>query len=173
MTAQRTTIQPERTHALLGLSNIRVPAERLRALSSDDSIKELAASIERNGLLQPIGVQRLNGAEHYRLIWGCNRYRAFSYLAEAAGADPVWSQIPATVYPPEMPASWLAVLEIEENLRRIELTPDEKAEHTLRLAAVLKELAPEFKSLSGTEFEPATGRGHKGMVQMVADVKGG
>lgn len=55
----------------------------------------------------------------------------------------------------------------------MELTADEKAEHTLRLAATIKMIEesrenPDLPQQAG----PTTGRGHKGTVQKVADRAG-
>jgi hypothetical protein len=50
-----------------------------------------------------------------------------------------WDLIPAIIYPETMDASWVLELEIIENLIRYDLSPEQKNEHTVRLAALYKE----------------------------------
>jgi ParB-like chromosome segregation protein Spo0J len=165
------------------VDDITVSYDKRRPLDHD-KLGELTESIRQRGLLQPIGVQRLNG--RYRLIWGAHRFeawsqlmrRAFAGVEETRNSDEAraelnrWMHIPAVVYPADLPEAMLAVLEIEENLRRKELSIEEKAECTMRLAAALKELK-EAESRHDVEFtEPTTGRGHKGIVQQVAEREG-
>jgi ParB-like chromosome segregation protein Spo0J len=125
-------------------------------------IAALAADMADHGQLQRIGLcERTDG--RYDLIWGRNRI-------EAAGAL-TWPTIDARVYPPDTPDRLLKVLEIVENLRRQELTPDERQAQTLELAAAIKERDAETRG--GTDFmAPTTGRGHKGVYQKVAELQG-
>jgi ParB-like chromosome segregation protein Spo0J len=159
------------------VDNITVAQDRRRPMDRE-KVDELAESIRRQGLLQPIGVQRL--ADRYRLIWGAHRFEAWAHLLreernsdESRAALKRWAEIPAVVYPADLPEPMVTVLEIEENLRRKELTDAEKQEHTLRLAAALKQLEAESRNDSeftnSEEPKPATGRGHKGEVQKVAE----
>jgi len=55
-----------------------------------EEIEELAGSIEREGLLQPIGVTEKKGSKEekeYFLVWGFRRYLAISKIREKLGED--------------------------------------------------------------------------------------
>jgi ParB family chromosome partitioning protein len=90
----------------------------------EDGLAELAASIERHGLLQPIVVTRAPQGG-YHLIAGERRWRA----ARLAGVE----RIPAVVREAAQGADRLA-LALIENLQREDLTPIEEARayHHLR-----------------------------------------
>lgn len=60
------------------LSDIKVK-EQVRTKFNDASIRELAANIQANGLIQPLVVHR-DGEHHYRLICGERRFRAMSSI---------------------------------------------------------------------------------------------
>jgi ParB-like nuclease domain len=173
--AETETITLKTTTAKIAADSIDVP-DRMRALD-EEKVAELVESIGRQGLMQPIGVRDPNppGGGRPTLIWGAHRLAA--YLRTDVGRDHTGSQyIPAVCYAPDLPEPWMHILEIEENLRRKELTVQEKAEHTIRLAAELKELASQ-KSRYGSDFsnssqkqsKPATGRAYKGIVQTIAE----
>lgn len=83
---------------------------------SDDSIKELAETLDKDGLLQPI-VVRENGEEQYEIIAGERRYRAAKSLG--------WSTIPAIVK--DMDDDQAASLALIENLQREDLNPIDEA----------------------------------------------
>ena len=61
------------------LNKITVKAQ-VRTKFNDDSIKELAANIKENGLIQPLVVHREK--DHYILICGERRFRAMSTLKD-------------------------------------------------------------------------------------------
>ena len=84
---------------------------------SDDSIKELAETLDKDGLLQPI-VVREDGEDHYEIIAGERRYRAAKSLN--------WETIPAIVN--NMNDDQAASLALIENLQREDLTPLEEAQ---------------------------------------------
>lgn len=83
---------------------------------SDDSIKELAETLDKDGLLQPI-VVRENGEDHYEIIAGERRYRAAKSLN--------WETIPAIVN--NMNDDQAASLALIENLQREDLNPIDEA----------------------------------------------
>lgn len=60
------------------LKDIRVK-DQVRTKFNDSSIRELAANIEANGLIQPLVVHR-NGIDNYTLICGERRYRAMTSI---------------------------------------------------------------------------------------------
>lgn len=83
---------------------------------SDDSIKELAETLDKDGLLQPI-VVREDGKDHYEIIAGERRYRAAKSLN--------WETIPAIVN--NMNDDQAASLALIENLQREDLNPIDEA----------------------------------------------
>lgn len=83
---------------------------------SDDSIKELAETLDKDGLLQPI-VVREDGEDHYEIIAGERRYRAAKSLG--------WETIPAVVK--NMDDDQAASLALIENLQREDLNPIDEA----------------------------------------------
>lgn len=83
---------------------------------SDDSIKELAETLDKDGLLQPI-VVREDGEDHYEIIAGERRYRAAKSLG--------WETIPAIVK--NMGDDQAASLALIENLQREDLNPIDEA----------------------------------------------
>ncbi|NRO45137.1 nucleoid occlusion protein [Lactobacillus helveticus] len=83
---------------------------------SDDSIKELADTLDQDGLLQPI-VVRKDGDDHYEIIAGERRYRAAKSLG--------WETIPAIVK--NMNDDQAASLALIENLQREDLNPIDEA----------------------------------------------
>lgn len=83
---------------------------------SDDSIKELAETLDKDGLLQPI-VVREDGEDHYEIIAGERRYRAAKSLG--------WETIPAIVK--NMDNDQAASLALIENLQREDLNPIDEA----------------------------------------------
>ncbi|MDB6243468.1 nucleoid occlusion protein [Lactobacillus amylovorus] len=83
---------------------------------SDDSIKELAETLDKDGLLQPI-VVREDGEDHYEIIAGERRYRAANSLN--------WETIPAIVN--NMNDDQAASLALIENLQREDLNPIDEA----------------------------------------------
>ena len=83
---------------------------------SDDSIKELAETLDKDGLLQPI-VVREDGEDHYEIIAGERRYRAAKSLG--------WETIPAIIK--NMDDDQAASLALIENLQREDLNPIDEA----------------------------------------------
>ena len=140
----------------------------VRTLYNDEKIQELADSIFKYGLINPISVKPLpedeNGIKQYELVAGHRRLRAFRYLC-SIGQD--YSQITASV----IVKGSKNVLQLIENVQREDLEPVdvETAIKALVTAGMSqKEIAEELsKSLSwvhdrlaGTEVrENAEARG--------------
>ena len=140
----------------------------VRTSYNDEKIQELADSIFKYGLINPISVKPLpedeNGIKQYELVAGHRRLRAFRYLC-SVGQD--YSQITASV----IVKGSKNVLQLIENVQREELEPVdvETAIKALVTAGMSqKEIAEELsKSLSwvhdrlaGTEVrENAEARG--------------
>lgn len=100
-----------------------VPTEaQPRQSFKEDTIKELAESIEKNGLLQPIVVRPMDGGK-YQIIAGERRYRAFKKLDR--------TMIPAIVRDYE--DEEVDKLQLVENVQREDLNPYDEAIAYLKL----------------------------------------
>ncbi|KRN89548.1 nucleoid occlusion protein [Ligilactobacillus ceti] len=103
----------------LPLSQIIPNQYQPRRVFSDESIKELADTIDKHGLLQPIIVRRAQGeTTQYEIIAGERRFRAITSLK--------WENIPAIIK--EMDDTQAASLAVIENLQREGLTAIEEAQ---------------------------------------------
>ena len=102
----------------IGTSLIELPVDRIvpnpyqpRKTIAPDSIRELAASIEAEGLLQPVVVRKI--VDDYQLISGERRWRAHHML----GRDSILARIMTTS---EISSASLSLI---ENLQREDLNP--------------------------------------------------
>jgi ParB family chromosome partitioning protein len=86
-----------------------------RTVFDEESIAELARTIQTHGMIQPIVVRRRDG--HYELIAGERRWRAVKMLG--------WKTIPAIIR--DMNDAQTASAALIENLQREGLTPIEEA----------------------------------------------
>ena len=103
----------------IDLHELHPNPDQPRKTFSEKSLIELAASIERHGLIQPITVKRLD-AGTYLLVAGERRFRAFERLGR--------STIPAIVTTGD--AEEIALI---ENIQREDLNPLEEAEALARM----------------------------------------
>jgi ParB family chromosome partitioning protein len=103
----------------IDLHDLHPNPDQPRKTFSEKSLIELAASIERHGLIQPITVKRLD-AGTYLLVAGERRFRAFERLGR--------STIPAIVTTGD--AEEIALI---ENIQREDLNPLEEAEALARM----------------------------------------
>lgn len=101
----------------LELSKIVPNRYQPRREFSDDSIKELAATLDKDGLLQPIVVREAGEEGQYEIIAGERRFRAAKSLG--------WKTIPAIVN--NMSDEQAASLAVIENLQREDLNPIDEA----------------------------------------------
>ncbi len=100
------------------------PLQPRRAFTEEE-LAELSASIQANGLLQPLVVRPApGGADRYELVAGERRFRAISRLA--------WEDVPVLVR--DASDETLLVLALVENLQREALNPLEEAEGYQALA---------------------------------------
>lgn len=106
-------------------------------------VAELAGSINEIGLLCPIVVRRVN--EHFELVAGAHRMEAFKLLGR--------NTIPAEVFSGSDLDAELA--EIDENLKRAELTVLEQGELLVRRNEILIERGE--RAQSGTNIKNLTG----------------
>lgn len=93
-----------------------------RSLFTEEAITELAQSIDRDGLVQPV-VVRPNGVRGFQLISGERRLRAFQKLGR--------EEIPAIIQP--MSDEESAISALQENLKREDLTDFEVSEALIKL----------------------------------------
>ncbi|MDF7672744.1 nucleoid occlusion protein [Lactobacillus sp. ESL0701] len=98
------------------LTKIKANAYQPRREFSDESIRELASTLDKDGLLQPIIVREQG--DNYEIIAGERRYRAAKHLA--------WETIPAIVN--NMDDSQAASFALIENLQREDLNPIDEAQ---------------------------------------------
>lgn len=90
-----------------------------RRTFTDSELEELSASIQENGLLQPLVVRPAPAApERFEIVAGERRFRAISRLG--------WADVPALVR--DASDETLLVLALVENLQRSALNPLEEAE---------------------------------------------
>lgn len=101
----------------LKISQIQPNREQPRKQFTDESLNELAMSIEQHGILQPLLVRPLTDGS-YQLVAGERRWRA----ARMAGLN----EVPVVVR--EMSDQQSAELALIENLQRQDLNPMEEAQ---------------------------------------------
>lgn len=107
--------------------NKLIVADRLREDLGD--VEGLAKSIDENGLLQPVVVEQIG--ESFQLRAGGRRFAAFTLLAtnkvEGQKDPSLYQEIPISLLN-EMPAHKRVMIEMEENIRRKDMTWQEKVE---------------------------------------------
>ena len=106
----------------LKLSQLQAGKYQPRTRMDEGSLYELAESIRRQGIMQPILVRPV-GASGYEIIAGERRFRA----ARLAGLD----EVPVLVK--EVPDEAAAVMALIENIQREDLNPLEEAQGLQRL----------------------------------------
>jgi ParB/RepB/Spo0J family partition protein len=104
--------------ATIELTRIRPDAAQPRKRLDDESVEELADSIRRHGVIQPISVRYLASEDVYQIISGERRYQA----AKVAGLP----AIPCVIHVPEVRD--VLVRQIVENWQRAQLHPFEIAD---------------------------------------------
>lgn len=107
---------------LIPLDQIHDNPFNSRTQYDQERVKELASSIEQNGL-QEIPKAHQLALDTYELAFGGYRLRAFKLLAKKDKEK--WGSMPIDIE--EIPDTQMAILSIEENLKRNDLTPMEVA----------------------------------------------
>lgn len=102
-------------------------------------LDQLVSSIRAVGLIQPIVVRQV-GDDHYQIVAGERRYRAFQ---ELASEDEAYGAIPAVVYAYD--DNEVQVAALVENVMRDDLNPIERAE---ALRALKKQLGTHWKGVA-------------------------
>jgi ParB-like chromosome segregation protein Spo0J len=143
-----------------------VVGERHRKLNQD-KVNALVESIGAFGLMHPISVVPLNN--EFMLVAGWHRFEAVKRLG--------WVTIPAV----RAPQSNRELVEIDENLARAELTPDELRDHIQRRKVIWRAREVEAKAaekaatVNGASCAeiPKRGRGRpKGFATQTAAITG-
>jgi len=116
-----------RNAKLIPFDSIDPDPQQPRTALHDETLEELAASIQRYGLLQPISVEAVEGGR-FRLISGERRYRA----AQLVGL----SELPCIVQNDVAEADRYA-RQLIENLQREDLSPIDKARALLHYKSLL------------------------------------
>lgn len=111
----------------LALDAIRPNPDQPRKHFDPAPLRELANSIHRNGLMQPIVVRPMG--KGFMIVAGERRWRAHKLLADEGRLSP--AVIPALVR--EMDDQDMAIRAIVENLQRQDVTPLEEADAFARL----------------------------------------
>lgn len=123
---QSTQESPQSIVRLVSIDALTPNPNQPRKSFSQESLDELAESIRRHGLLQPLLVQETE-PEKYTIIAGERRYRA----AQIAGID----QIPVIVRMQDTDNGHLE-LSLVENIQREDLDPIEEAQAYARLMEI-------------------------------------
>jgi ParB family transcriptional regulator, chromosome partitioning protein len=138
--------------ATLPVAAIRPGKYQPRTQMDEQALKELAASIRAQGLMQPLLVRPI-GREQYELIAGERRWRA----AQLAGL----SEVPVLVR--EVPDNAALAMALIENIQREDLNPIEEA-------AGLQRLVDEF-SMTHEQAAEAVGRSRSATTNLLRLLK--
>jgi ParB-like chromosome segregation protein Spo0J len=121
-------------YELLPLADVILPAERQRTDNADEHIAKLAKSITDNGLIHAITLDR-----NSKLVAGWCRYHADSVPRQTeyayGGAQVPPGYIPV-VFTHKTSERDLQLIELEENIRRKDLSPMDKAKAIAALHAI-------------------------------------
>ncbi|MGV6875897.1 ParB/RepB/Spo0J family partition protein [Pseudochelatococcus sp. B33] len=157
---------------VITVREIHVRPDRMRGLD-EAKVRELAESIRDFGLLSPIGVCVRNNVEVEPgefedlvkvLIYGRHRLEALRLLGEC--------MVEVNVHDADDPH--VELMEIAENLHRLDLTKEQRDAHIRRYAEILADLrekVPHDAALSSAP-QPQTGRGHKSVATEIAEQTG-
>ena len=110
--------EQEAASSSLPVSSLRPNPGQPRRHFDEVALRELAASIKAQGIIQPLLVRPLAGGETYQIVAGERRWRA----AQMAGLDNV------PVYIRELSDKEVMAAALIENLQREDLNPIEEAE---------------------------------------------
>jgi len=99
------------------IDKINIGEYNVRTLDKDKGIEELAESILKHGLLQPVVV--FQEGDKYCLIIGQRRVRAFKALVKVGHSK--FNEIPAVILPQKPDEENSKILSLSENIHRVEL----------------------------------------------------
>lgn len=97
----------------------------------EGKVRDMAWSIEHQGLLQPIGVQALDNAETYQLVYGAHRLAAVQVLG--------WEAIDAYLLPEEWSDEECLLAELQENSARNDLTGTQRKAYAAEIGRLLSQ----------------------------------
>lgn len=110
------------------ISEVFVREDRQRRNFSEEALAELAESIAQRGLINPIVITRTG-----ELVAGERRWRACTSLG--------WTTIPAQ-FADDLSRTELEIIELEENVKRVDLDWKERALATHRIHTLLSQTSP-------------------------------
>lgn len=162
----------ERNDLILKISNIEFLSIPIEDIDVEDRFREdlgdidsLAASISKEGLIQPVAVCRKDGdGKPFRLLAGGRRYAAVSHIAETDGLQ----TISCRVYPGELKEVQRRMLEYAENLYRKDMTWQEAD----RLKRRIYELQQTIHGKKTSTTPGAPGFSLTDMAEMTGNSKG-
>lgn len=133
-------------------TDIIIPKNRQRKEFTPERVVELAGSISQYGLMNPITVRKEAESNNYLLVAGERRMRALEYLwnfgeTVKCGQGVFPEGVVPCVYFGELDSLIAKEMELEENIRRVDLTWQEKAAATNELM----ELRTAQAKVAGTE----------------------
>ena len=131
--------EQEAASSSLPVSSLRPNPGQPRRHFDEVALRELAASIKAQGIIQPLLVRPLAGGETYQIVAGERRWRA----AQMAGLDNV------PVYIRELSDKEVMAAALIENLQREDLNPIEEAEALQALREALELTQEELASRLG------------------------
>jgi ParB-like nuclease domain len=102
----------------------------------DDAIvREIAQSIERQGLLQPIGIKYTHDSaeDTYLLVFGAHRLAACALLE--------WEEIDARLLPSNLSDEEYQLIELQENSARNDLTKPQRKAYAAEVGQLITKLA--------------------------------
>jgi len=107
------------------LKDIKMNEFNVRLHQRDVEIDELANSIKKHTLLQPIALKGTYSNPPYYLVIGQRRFRAYELLKKKYGEK--YNKINAFFVPPNLSGIDLRILSLSENIHRVELNYVDKA----------------------------------------------
>lgn len=104
-----------------------------------DLVNSLKESIERKGLLQPIGVRQARPGEErsYYLVYGAHRLEAYKQKFKEADCDErrgMWQMIWAVIFPSDCSDEMAVLLELSENVDKGEISSAERKQMVSTMA---------------------------------------
>ncbi|NHM27999.1 ParB N-terminal domain-containing protein [Desulfofundulus sp. TPOSR] len=112
---------------LVSPDEIQADPHQTRRNFPREGLLDLAASIARVGLIEPLVVEENRGpGKRYVIIAGERRHRAIMLGRELWPDNPHFREVRCLVYPP-LPGEVRAAFQLEENLKRSGLSPYEIA----------------------------------------------
>ncbi len=121
----------ERTRIMsVAVTSVEPDPTQPRTIFDEASLKDLASSLELDGLIQPIEVVQV-GRNQYRIVHGERRWRAASQIG--------WETIPAIVRQRDYDSVTKFVRQMVENIQREDLNDVDRAAGLVRLKDLMQE----------------------------------